>query len=183
MSAPPIPQPLRPLDLANDARPLAGERAVSALVRWSASSTTYPESPAVAVHETHGSWVFVAGERAYKVKKPVTLGFLDYSTLERRRAACHEEVHVNRRLAPGIYLGVLAIVRTQPGFRLAPEHADGAIEYAVEMRSSRDQDTLAGLIAAAALSPKGPRMSKWRNPASGWAWLAPPARRDRTGRT
>ena len=52
------------------------------------------------MHETHASWVFVAGDRAYKVKKPVALGFLDYSTLERRRSACREEVRVNRELAP-----------------------------------------------------------------------------------
>jgi uncharacterized protein len=105
------------------------------------------------VHETHASWVFVAGERAYKVKKPVALGFLDYSTLERRRAASHEEVHVNRRLAPSVYLGVRAIARTRSGFQLAPEHADGAVEYVVEMRAFCDRDTLAGLIAARALSP------------------------------
>ena len=51
----------------------------------------------------------LAGERAYKIKKPVRLAFLDYGTLARRRAACREEVAVNRELAPGIYLGVRAI--------------------------------------------------------------------------
>ena len=70
------------------------------------------------MHETHASWVFVAGERAYKIKKPVALGFLDYSTLERRRSACAEEVRVNQDLAPGIYLGVRAIVRNETGFRV-----------------------------------------------------------------
>jgi len=69
----------------------------------------------VTVHETHASWVFVAGERAYKIKKPVALGFLDYSTLARRRRACREEVHINQELAPGIYLGVRAIVRAAGG--------------------------------------------------------------------
>jgi aminoglycoside phosphotransferase family enzyme len=59
----------------------------------------------VAVHETQASWVFLAGELAYKVKKSVRLAFLDYSTLSLRHAACLEEVHVNRELAPGIYLG------------------------------------------------------------------------------
>ncbi|MGC2374219.1 MAG: hypothetical protein WA484_10130, partial [Solirubrobacteraceae bacterium] len=52
----------------------------------------------VAVHETHASWVFVAGDRAYKVKKPLALGFLDYSTLKRRRDACREEVRTGVRI-------------------------------------------------------------------------------------
>ena len=81
----------------------------------------YPGHPAVQVHETHASWVFVAGERAYKIKKPVRLAFLDYGTLARRRAACREEVAVNRELAPGIYLGVRAIIHGPGGFRFAPE--------------------------------------------------------------
>lgn len=50
--------------------------------------------------------VFLAGEYAYKVKKPVDLGFLDFSTLDKRRADCEAEVALNRRLAPSVYLGV-----------------------------------------------------------------------------
>src|SRR5271165_3531651 len=84
----------------------------AALVRALASPATYPGHPRVDVHETHASWVFVAGDRAYKVKKPLALGFLDYSTLELRHSACREEVRVNQELAPGIYLGVRAIVRS-----------------------------------------------------------------------
>jgi uncharacterized protein len=113
---------------------------------------TYPGGPQVTVHETHASWVFVAGERAYKVKKPIALGFLDYSTLERRHRACREEVHVNRELAPGIYLGVRAIVRSRSGLRLAPEDAPDAVEYAVEMRTFREEDTMASAISAGSLT-------------------------------
>ena len=58
------------------------------------------------LRETHISWVLLAGDRAYKFKKPLRLPFLDYGTLERRRALCHEEVRLNRRLAPAVYLGV-----------------------------------------------------------------------------
>src|SRR6476469_11102553 len=72
--------------------------------------------------ETHISWVFLAGERVYKVKKPVDLGFLDFTTLARRRHFCHEEVRLNRRLAPSVYRGVVQVsqvgervVMTQPG--------------------------------------------------------------------
>jgi uncharacterized protein len=112
----------------------------------------YPGNPRVEVHETHASWVFVAGDRAYKVKKPVALGFLDYSTLGRRRRACREEVHVNRELAPGLYLGVRAIVKTSTGFGLSRDGAPNAVEYAVEMRRFRERDTFAGLIAARSLT-------------------------------
>ena len=91
-----------------------------------AAPAMYRGHPEVSVHETHASWVFVAGNRAFKVKKPVSLGFLDYGTLAQRRGACREEVRVNRKLAPGLYLGVRAIVRGGPaGFRLA---RDGAPE-------------------------------------------------------
>ncbi len=124
-----------------------------ALLLTLADPTTY--GAPVAVHETHASWVFVAGERAYKIKKPVALGFLDYSTLERRRSACAEEVRVNQELAPGVYLGVRAIVSTETGFAFAPsDQAPEAIEYAVEMRSFDEADTLAGLIASQALTPE-----------------------------
>ena len=89
-----------------------------ALLQALATPAMYPRCPRVAVHETHASWVFVAGERAYKVKKPLALGFLDYSTLALRHSACREEVRVNQELAPGIYLGVRAIVRSEDGFRI-----------------------------------------------------------------
>jgi aminoglycoside phosphotransferase family enzyme len=57
--------------------------------------------------ETHISWVFLVGSHVYKIKKPVDLGFLDFTTLARRRAACEEEVRLNRRLAPDVYDGVM----------------------------------------------------------------------------
>jgi aminoglycoside phosphotransferase family enzyme/predicted kinase len=100
------------------------------------------------VRTTHGSRVFLAGDRAYKVKKPVALGFLDYSTLERRRALCGEEVVLNRRLAPGRYLGVRALVPDGDRLRLAAEDDPAAVEYAVEMRRYREQDTLAARLSA-----------------------------------
>lgn len=123
-----------------------------ALLRALSSPAMYRGHPPVAVHETHASWVFVAGEYAYKIKKPLALGFLDYTTLERRRSACHEEMRVNALLAPGLYLGVLAISRHGAGFRFVREGTPDAVEYAVEMASFREQDTLMGLIAARAIT-------------------------------
>jgi aminoglycoside phosphotransferase family enzyme/predicted kinase len=133
--------------------PNRGGRTDPDLLTALAAPETYGVSRPVAVHETHASWVFVAGDHAYKIKKPVALGFLDYSTLSRRYAACLEEVRINRELAPGIYLGVLAVVRTPNGFRLAMEDTDGAIEYAVEMQSFHEADTMEGMIAAGTLTP------------------------------
>lgn len=122
------------------------------LLRALSSPSTYPGHPPVSVRETHASVVFVAGEHAYKIKKPVTFGFLDYGTLERRRDACREEVRVNQALAPGIYLGVLAIAPEDDGFRLAAEDTPGAVEYAVDMLSFREQDTMRARIGAGALT-------------------------------
>lgn len=62
--------------------------------------------PYVAVRETHAAVVFLLGDRAYKLKKPVDLGFLDFTTRENRRAACRREVELNRRISPDVYLGV-----------------------------------------------------------------------------
>lgn len=65
-----------------------------------------PGQPEVSVHQTHIGVVFLIGERAYKLKKPIRTDFLDFGTRERRERACHREVELNRRLAPDAYLGV-----------------------------------------------------------------------------
>lgn len=82
--------------------------------------------------ETHASWVLLAGGEAWKIKKPVQLDFLDFSTLALRRAACEEELRINRRTAPQLYLGVVPITGTPQAPRLGG--AGPAIEYAVHMR-------------------------------------------------
>jgi aminoglycoside phosphotransferase family enzyme/predicted kinase len=103
---------------------------------------------AVERRETHGSWVLLTRTRAFKIKKPVVMAFLDYGTLARRREMCRAEVELNRRTAPGIYLGVRAIVAEGEHVTLAPEQAPGAIEYAVEMRRFPEEATLAAALAA-----------------------------------
>jgi aminoglycoside phosphotransferase family enzyme/predicted kinase len=107
----------------------------------------YPRQPRkVELRETHISWVFRVAGFAYKVKKPLVLPFLDYGTLQRRREMCVEEVRLNRRLAPGIYLGVVAIVPREKGYALAPEDDSGAIEYAVKMRAVEEDRSVAALV-------------------------------------
>jgi uncharacterized protein len=107
----------------------------------------YPSRPErVELRETHTSWVFLAGELAYKVKKPVVLPFLDYGTPERRRRMCREEVRLNNRLAPGYYLGVDAILRRAGRYSLGREEDPAAVDYAVRMRRVPEKRTLARLI-------------------------------------
>jgi hypothetical protein len=123
-----------------------------ALVSALADPANYGGVP-VDVHETHASWVFVVGALAYKVKKALALGFLDYSTAQLRRGACIEEVRVNQELAPGIYMGVRAIVSAGAGFAFADgDEAPDAVDYAVEMRSFDEADSLAGLVASGSLT-------------------------------
>jgi len=105
----------------------------------------YPGASApVELRETHASCVFLVGDDVYKLKKPVNFGFLDYSTLARRRRMCHREVELNRRLAPDVYLGVLPITGGPDGPRLGGRGA--AIDYVVHMRRLPDDRTLHELV-------------------------------------
>src|SRR5438270_2673404 len=89
------------------------------LVRFLESAASYPHGPPdVRSIQTHISWVFVASPFVFKVKKPVNLGFADFSTLEKRRHFCQREVELNRRLCPEVYLGVVPIFKTASGFSL-----------------------------------------------------------------
>lgn len=108
----------------------------------------YPDSPAeVLLVETHVSWVFLAGSRAYKLRKPVVFPFLDYGSLERRLHMSREEVRLGQRLADRLYLGVRAVVRNADGdFEFEDADTPGAVDYVVEMhRYDRDR-TLAALL-------------------------------------
>ena len=91
-----------------------------------------PAVNAVRVVATHKSSVLLVDGEAYKIKKPVDFGFLDFSTLEKRRHCCTEEIRLNRRLAPDIYLGVAAITGSVDEPRVGDDAAP--IEYAVHMR-------------------------------------------------
>ena len=97
------------------------------------------------VVETHISWVLLTGPYAYKIKKPVDLGFLDFSTLEKRRFFCGEELRLNRRLAPDLYLDVVAITGSAESPRLGG--AGPAIEYAVKMKQFPREGELDRVLA------------------------------------
>jgi uncharacterized protein len=106
----------------------------------------------IRVAETHISWVLLTGQYAYKIKKPIKLSFLDYSTLERRHRLCEEELRLNRRLAPALYLGLSVV----GGPRRNPR-VDGAgppLEYAVRMRQFAPADELGNLLAAGTVTER-----------------------------
>ena len=111
------------------------------------------------------SWIVLAGDYAYKVKRPVRFSFLDYSTVARRRAACRAEVELNRRWAPDLYLGVAELTMTRDGPRF--DGPGRAIEPAVRMRRfdrSQELDALVGRgdVTAAELAELGTRVAGWQ---------------------
>ncbi|MCX7172939.1 MAG: AAA family ATPase [Proteobacteria bacterium] len=117
----------------------------------------YPhEVAAVERIETHISTVLLAGAYAYKIKKPVDMGFLDFSTLALRHHYCEEELRLNRRLAPGLYLDVVAIVGGAAAPRIVamddPLAAD-AIEFAVKMRRFDQSALLDHMLDRGELTP------------------------------
>ena len=101
--------------------------------------------------ETHISWVLLTGEFAYKLKKPVKLGFLDFSTLEQRRKFCEQELRLNRRYSPDLYLDVVPITGSVERPRIG---GDGPpIEFAVRMRQFPDEALLSRRLRANRVTP------------------------------
>lgn len=116
---------------------------VAAMLR----SEFYPGKPSgVELRQTHVSWVFLAGDLVYKVKKPVDFGFLNYSTLRRRAYWCRQEVALNRRLAPDVYRGVVKISRQGRTFIL--DGPGRAVEYAVVMKRLPERCLLSTRLTA-----------------------------------
>ena len=112
----------------------------------------YPH-PVEHVHvvETHISWIVLTGDYAYKLKKPLNLGFLDFSTLEARRSCCEEELRLNRRLAPDLYLEVVTV----NGSPECPAIGGPGpvLEYAVKIRQFREDGLLDRVQERGALLP------------------------------
>ena len=106
--------------------------------------------PYVDVSETHSAVVFFAGDRAYKLKKPVNLGFLDFSTPEARAAACRREAELNRRFAPDVYLGVMEYATRLAGYAITWWRCAGCRPAGGSLPSSRHA------------SPSAPRSARSR---------------------
>jgi hypothetical protein len=130
------------------------------LIEALSDPAAYPEPvDAVDVRHTHNSVVFLAGRHVYKLKKPVALGFLDFGTPERRRHFCAEEVRLNRRLAPDVYLGIVPVARSA-GSRLRFEGRRVLVD--ASFRAESDRRTF---LAAA---------GRWAVPAVSLICRAPP---------
>ncbi len=119
----------------------------SSLLAFLRDPASYPHQPReIRELHTHGSLVFVVPPFVYKIKKPVDLGFLDFSTLEKRRHFCEREVVLNSRLSPGIYLGVESITREGGGFAFGGNGM--VVEHAVKMRQLPPEGFLDARIKA-----------------------------------
>ncbi len=113
--------------------PIGTEPGIAAKVAFLRRPDSYPDCPAqVRVVETHMSLVFLTDHHAYKLKKPVRYEFLDFSTVEARRRDCEEEVRLNRRLAPSVYLEVLPLTLAGQGLRLGGQ--GNPVDWLVKMR-------------------------------------------------
>jgi uncharacterized protein len=128
-----------------------GAAALARKVGFLGRPESYGPAPAtVATRETHMSWVFMAGDRVYKLKKPVRFPYLDFSTLARRAAACRAEVTLNRRLAPDVYLGVVPLTATAAGYALAG--SGRIVDWLVVMRRLDEGQTLEAALRNHAVS-------------------------------
>jgi aminoglycoside phosphotransferase family enzyme len=97
------------------------------------------------------SWVFMAGDRVYKLKKPVRFAYLDFSTLDRREATCRAEYLLNRRLAPDVYLGVVPLTISTSGLEIG---GDGpVVDWLVIMRRLKEKETLEAALHGGWLKP------------------------------
>lgn len=136
-------------------RQAASAPTTEALIHALRAPGAYPhDCDAVDFLQTHISLLFFAGEYVYKVKKPVDMGFLDYTTLERRRHFCEEEVRLNQRLAPKTYLGVAAVRRGADGMLRVDVDGGGdgeVVEYAVRMRRLPAERMLSALLKRGAI--------------------------------
>ena len=104
-----------------------------------------PSEPGAELIETHASWIFLSGEYAYKMKKPVNFGFLDFSSHAKRHFFCTEELRLNRRFAPELYLEVIPVGGTidQPHLNQEP-----ALAHLVKMRRFPQENQLDRMLAA-----------------------------------
>jgi aminoglycoside phosphotransferase family enzyme len=115
-------------------------------------SCAYPNTVHEVVRrETHMSWVFLAGDKAYKLKKPVRFPYLDFSTLARREAACRAELTLNRRLAPDVYQAVAELVLSPQGLSIGGPGE--TVDWLVVMRRLDESETLERALVARRIAP------------------------------
>jgi aminoglycoside phosphotransferase family enzyme len=113
--------------------------------------SAFPENPeSVELVQTHISYVFVGDEFVYKIKKPVNFGFLDFSTLEKRKHYCEQEVELNSRFSKDVYLGVYPVTFNGTEHRIGG--TGDVVEFAVKMRRLPDEELMKSRFASGRLS-------------------------------
>lgn len=188
-SLPQRPAPSRPADssMTRPLPPAASSRNLPRIVEAMMRPEIYPDHPrSVDLRQTHVSYVFLAGDCVYKIKKPMRFPFLDASTLARRRQLCLDEVRLNRRLAPDVYLGVVPIIRRGSGELALGAASDGAdesgatMEWAVRMRrlaeaTMLDRMVVEGNVSVAQIGAIAARLAAFHRAAAtdkGWKYGA-----------
>lgn len=115
------------------------------VINWLLNPSSYPhEASEIKLIQTHISYVFLAGDFVYKIKKPVDFGFLDFTTLHKRQHFCQQELILNRRLCPTLYLEVISINRDKEQLSLGG--AGTPIEYAVKMVRMAEEKMMGNII-------------------------------------
>ena len=141
--------------MAEQATTIPCTQPAEALVTRMLEAAAYPHPAAdLQMIETHLSWVFLAGDFAYKVRKPIKLDFVDFSTLRARQIDCEEECRLNRRLAPALYLGVVPISHDPATDAIRVNGQGVPCEYAVRMRRFAQQDVLSTLAHDSQVRPE-----------------------------
>lgn len=141
----------------NEARRITSDRIENGLL----SPQAYPEmTKSVRLVQTHISFVFITDRYAYKIKKPVNFGFLDFSTLSKRKYYCEQEVMLNRRLSRGVYLGVVPIILSGGKLLVGRKKeecktpAGIIIDYAVKMKLLPMERLMSTLLRKGGLTPQ-----------------------------
>ena len=122
------------------------------MINFLADPSTHGSTKPIERFETHGNLVFLAGSEAWKIKRAVRFAYMDFSTLEKRKAACQREVEINRRFAPELYLGAVPITRSA-GAHLALGGTGEAVEWAVHMRRFEQAALLSNVAASGGIGP------------------------------
>lgn len=130
----------------------ARDETIAARLAFLSDAASYPGHPSrVERRETHFAWVFLAGDRAYKMKKPSHLRGADWRSAEARELACREELRLNRRLSAPTYLGVEPLVETASGLKIGG--AGRAVDWLLVMRRLDERRMLDARLAAGTLRP------------------------------
>ncbi len=128
-----------------------------AFVTFLLQPKAYADMPAsVKLVQTHISYVFITDDLVYKFKKPVDFGFLDFTSLAKRHHFCQQELLLNRRLCPSIYLGLVALTEKDGCFSLgSPDRVEGSriVEYGIRMKRMPEERMMANVIRAGQLDP------------------------------